>query len=142
VTLVTTFRNCSGLWFADQAEEAAALHVSVFNGLSWQAPRTARRIIRDPGDSRSKIDRCIDHLVSIHGSDDRCRERQVDAAMIDGRIDSEIPDHQLIDGFAVIPRSLMELLQDHESAGAQRAMEAMLRMKRVDIAAAERAAAV
>jgi len=36
---------------------------------------------------------------------------------------------------------LTELLQDHESSKAQRVMEAMLRMKKIDIRELERAAA-
>ena len=41
----------------------------------------------------------------------------------------------------VVPRVLLELMKDHESATAQRAMVAMLRMKKLDIAQLERAAA-
>ncbi len=41
----------------------------------------------------------------------------------------------------VIPTVLTELLQDHESPKAQRAMEVMLRMKKIDIREVERAAA-
>ena len=41
----------------------------------------------------------------------------------------------------VLPRLLMELLKDHESARAQRAMEALLRMKKINISELERAAA-
>ena len=40
----------------------------------------------------------------------------------------------------VVPALLPELLKDHESPTAQRAMEAMLRMKKIDIRALERAA--
>jgi predicted 3-demethylubiquinone-9 3-methyltransferase (glyoxalase superfamily) len=39
----------------------------------------------------------------------------------------------------VAPRMMAELFRDHESAKAQRAMEAMLRMKKFDIAEIERA---
>jgi predicted 3-demethylubiquinone-9 3-methyltransferase (glyoxalase superfamily) len=42
----------------------------------------------------------------------------------------------------VVPRLLEELLKDHRSDTAQRAMEAMLRMKKIDIAELERAVAV
>ena len=41
----------------------------------------------------------------------------------------------------VIPTVMLELFKDHESAKAQRAMEAMLRMKKFDIRELERAAA-
>jgi predicted 3-demethylubiquinone-9 3-methyltransferase (glyoxalase superfamily) len=41
----------------------------------------------------------------------------------------------------VVPTVLPELLQDHESGTAQRAMEAMLRMKKIDIAELEQAVA-
>jgi predicted 3-demethylubiquinone-9 3-methyltransferase (glyoxalase superfamily) len=41
----------------------------------------------------------------------------------------------------VVPKVLPELLKDHESARAQRAMEALLRMKKINIAELERAAA-
>ena len=39
----------------------------------------------------------------------------------------------------IVPRVLPELLKDHESVKAQRAMEALLRMKKIDIAELERA---
>jgi predicted 3-demethylubiquinone-9 3-methyltransferase (glyoxalase superfamily) len=39
----------------------------------------------------------------------------------------------------VVPKVLPEMLKDHESAKAQKAMEAMLRMKKLDIAELERA---
>jgi len=41
----------------------------------------------------------------------------------------------------VVPKVLPELLKDHESARAQRAMDALLRMKKINIADLERAAA-
>jgi predicted 3-demethylubiquinone-9 3-methyltransferase (glyoxalase superfamily) len=41
----------------------------------------------------------------------------------------------------IVPRILPELLKDQESAKGQRAMEAMLRMKKIDISALEQAAA-
>jgi predicted 3-demethylubiquinone-9 3-methyltransferase (glyoxalase superfamily) len=39
----------------------------------------------------------------------------------------------------VVPRVLPEMLKDHESPKAERAMQAMLRMKKIDIAELERA---
>ena len=39
-----------------------------------------------------------------------------------------------------LPRRLQELLHEHESATAQRAMAAMLKMKKIDITAIEHAA--
>jgi predicted 3-demethylubiquinone-9 3-methyltransferase (glyoxalase superfamily) len=41
----------------------------------------------------------------------------------------------------VVPKMLLELLKDHRSATAQRAMGAMLRMKKIDIGELERAVA-
>ena len=41
----------------------------------------------------------------------------------------------------VVPAVLPEMLKDHESAKAQRAMEAMLRMKKIDIGELQRAVA-
>ena len=41
----------------------------------------------------------------------------------------------------IVPRRLMELLQDPDKEKAQRAMEAMLKMKKIEIADVERAAA-
>ena len=41
----------------------------------------------------------------------------------------------------VIPTVLPEMLKDHESLKAQRAMEAILRMKKIDIRELERAVA-
>ena len=39
----------------------------------------------------------------------------------------------------VVPTALPEMLKDHESPTAARAMEALLRMKKIDIAELERA---
>jgi predicted 3-demethylubiquinone-9 3-methyltransferase (glyoxalase superfamily) len=41
----------------------------------------------------------------------------------------------------IVPKRLLELLTDRDAGKAQRAMQAMLAMKRIDIAAVERAAA-
>jgi predicted 3-demethylubiquinone-9 3-methyltransferase (glyoxalase superfamily) len=41
----------------------------------------------------------------------------------------------------IVPTVLPDMLKDHESAKAQRAMEAMLRMKKIDIGELERAVA-
>jgi predicted 3-demethylubiquinone-9 3-methyltransferase (glyoxalase superfamily) len=41
----------------------------------------------------------------------------------------------------VVPKVLPELLKDHKSETAQRAMEAMLRMKKIEIAELEQAVA-
>jgi predicted 3-demethylubiquinone-9 3-methyltransferase (glyoxalase superfamily) len=41
----------------------------------------------------------------------------------------------------IVPRRLMELLQDPDKEKAQRAMEAMLKMKKIEVADVERAAA-
>jgi predicted 3-demethylubiquinone-9 3-methyltransferase (glyoxalase superfamily) len=40
----------------------------------------------------------------------------------------------------IVPTIIPELFKDHESSTAQRAMEAMLKMKKLDIAELERAA--
>jgi predicted 3-demethylubiquinone-9 3-methyltransferase (glyoxalase superfamily) len=42
----------------------------------------------------------------------------------------------------IVPKRLLELLTDRDPGKAQRAMQAMLSMKRIDIAAVERAAAM
>ena len=42
----------------------------------------------------------------------------------------------------IVPRRLLELLSDRDAGKARRAMQAMLSMKRIDIAAVERAAAM
>ena len=39
----------------------------------------------------------------------------------------------------VVPRAMIEMLSDHKSAGSQRAMEAMMRMKKIDLAEVQRA---
>ena len=41
----------------------------------------------------------------------------------------------------VVPRVLEEMMKDHESPQARRVMDAMLKMKKLDIAALERASA-
>ncbi len=49
-----------------------------------------------------------------------------------GNVSKEEPD-----AWQIIPRVLLELVKDHEGAKAERAMEALLRMKKIDIAERE-----
>jgi hypothetical protein len=54
----------------------------------------------------------------------------------------ELEDHQRIClSWQIVPTVLPEMLKDHESQKAQRAMEAMLRTKKIDIRVLERAVA-
>ncbi len=49
------------------------------------------------------------------------------------------PEDRYGQSWQIVPTIIPELFQDHESATAQRAMEAMLKMKKLDIAELERA---
>ena len=147
---ITTF-----LTFNDQAEEAMKLYTSIFKNsrivsttpgpdgkvMSGEFELEGQRFIALNGGPSFTFAEGISLFVSCE------TQREIDdhsAKLIAGG-GSQGPCGWLTDRFGVswqvIPRILGELLGDKDRAKADRAVKAMLAMKKLDIAALERAAA-
>lgn len=148
------------LWFDGAAEEAANFYVSLFPGSSVD------KVLRSPADNPSG--RAGDVLVvefTLAGSKftglnggplfkfTEALSLQIDCAdqaECDRLTEalSAVPEAEQCGwvkdryglSWQIIPRRMTELLNDPDPARARRAMEAMLEMKRIDVAALETAA--
>ncbi|MDQ3756247.1 MAG: VOC family protein [Actinomycetota bacterium] len=147
------------LWFDTQAEEAAAFYTSVFDNsrvvdvarYGEAGPREAGMVmaVRFELDGQEFValnggpEFTFDEAVSFQV---HCEsQEEVDsfwAKLSDGG--EEVTCGWLKDRFGlswqVVPDRLMELLGDPDPQRSQRAMQAMLGMKKIDIAAVEAAA--
>jgi len=150
------------LWFDGQAEEAARFYVGVF-------PRSkVTKVSTAPADYPSgkrgdalTVDFVLDGqpFMALNGGPAFRFNEAIsfvvdcaDQAEVDRMADalSAVPGAEqcgwVKDRFGVswqvVPRRLNQLLSDPDPAKARRAMEAMLKMKRIDVAALERAVAV
>lgn len=157
------------LWFDDQAEEAADFYVSIFSVRGNASPGGGASKILDvtrygeagpgsPGHVMTVeflldgqrftalnggpghgLTDAISFVVSCDGQDEV--DRLWTALTTDGG--EEVACGWLKDRYGlswqIVPTRLTELLLDPDPERAQRAMEAMLEMKKIDIAALERA---
>ena len=141
------------LWFEDQAEDAANLYVSLFEGSE------VTHVTPGPGGETQWVSFSLAgvEFMALNGGADhafteatsffvRCADQQEvdrlwDALTADGGEESQCG--WLKDRFGVswqiIPDRLGELLGDPDPERAQRSMQAMLQMQKIDIAALERA---
>jgi predicted 3-demethylubiquinone-9 3-methyltransferase (glyoxalase superfamily) len=155
------------LWFDHQAEEAANFYVSVFkNSRIVQVTRyteAGREIHKRPAGSVMTVVFELDgqaftalnggpsfkfnEAISLQVNCDTQKELDFywDALSKGGDPKAQqcgwLKDKYGL-SWQVVPRVLPELLNDHTSETAERAMDAMLRMKKIDIAELERAVAV
>jgi predicted 3-demethylubiquinone-9 3-methyltransferase (glyoxalase superfamily) len=155
------------LWFDDQAEQAAAFYVSVFkNSRIVTVTRysdVGREIHRKAPGSVMTVSFELDgqSFTALNGGPIFTFNEAI-SLQVDCETQKEIdyywealsrdgdPRAQqcgwLKDRFGVswqvVPAILPELLKDHTSETSRRAMEAVLRMKKIDIAELERAVAV
>jgi predicted 3-demethylubiquinone-9 3-methyltransferase (glyoxalase superfamily) len=154
------------LWFDDQAEEAAELYVSVFNerpGSSGDSEilGVSRYGEAGPGKPGSAMTVSLrlegQEITGLNGGPDHtftdafsffvsCEtQEEVDhfwAALTEGG--EEGPCGWLTDRYGlswqIIPTALSELLGDPDPGRSKRAMQAMLQMRKIDIAGLQRAA--
>jgi predicted 3-demethylubiquinone-9 3-methyltransferase (glyoxalase superfamily) len=155
------------LWFDHQAEEAAEFYVSVFSKRSDADPDASKilEVARygdagpGPAGTAMTVSFRLDGLdfVALNGGPEfnfteavsflvDCRDQDdVDLlwdALTEGGEESQcgwLKDRYGV-SWQIIPGRLMELLGDPDPGRAQRAMQAMLQMRRIDIAELERAA--
>ena len=144
------------LWFAAEAEEAAHHYVSIFPN-----SRVVSVMRGGPGGGVIAVDFALDGnaFTALNGRPPGFTFTDATSFLIDCTTQDEV-DHYwnaltrdggsegqcgwLKDKYGVswqvVPRALGTLLGDPDPARSQRALQAMLRMKKLDIAALERAA--
>jgi predicted 3-demethylubiquinone-9 3-methyltransferase (glyoxalase superfamily) len=143
------------LWFHAEAEEAASFYVSLFPG-----SRVAHVMRGAPGSPAVAVDFVLDGqpFLALNGRPDRgftdahsyvvpC-DTQADidrywAALTEGGEESRcgwLRDRYGV-SWQIVPRAMGSLLGGPDAAAAGRAMQAMLGMRKLDIAALERARA-
>lgn len=148
------------LWFNTEAEEAARFYVSIFPNSSLG--NIARYGSAGPGPQGSvmTVEFELDGqpFIALNGGP-HFKFNEAVSFIIDCENQSEVDEYwtKLSDGgeegpcgwlkdryglsWQVNPRRLTELLRDPDAAKSQRVMAAMLKMKKIDIAELERAAA-
>ncbi|RPH62307.1 MAG: VOC family protein [Acidobacteria bacterium] len=154
------------LWFADQAEEAARFYVSVFKNSKivsmTRYGHAGKEIHKRPAGSVMTVAFELDGqmFTALNGGpvftfneavslQVNCQnQEEVDYYWDKLSKDGDPKAQQcgwLKDKYGlswqIVPTVLPEMLTDHESPKAQRAMEAMLRMKKINIRELERAIA-
>ncbi len=149
------------LWFDGNAEEAASFYVTLF------PDSRVDRVFRSPADNPSTpagavlvVDFTLagQHFTSINGGPEFPFTEAISFVIdCDGQEEVDRLWDALIEGggspgqcgwlkdrfgmsWQVVPRQLGEMLGDPDADRARRAMEAMLRMSRIDIAELSRAA--
>jgi predicted 3-demethylubiquinone-9 3-methyltransferase (glyoxalase superfamily) len=154
------------LWFDHQAEEAATFYVSVFKNSKIVSVarygKAGQEIHKRPAGSVMTVAFELDGqaFTALNGGPAftfneavslqvNCRNQEEVDYYWDKLSKGGDPGAQqcgwLKDKYGlswqIVPSVLPEMLKDHESAKAQRAMEALLRMKKIDIRELERAVA-
>jgi len=143
---ITTF-----LWFDNQAEEAAEFYTSVFKDSK------INRVTHSQGKVLTVVFQLFgQEFIALNGGPlfkfteaislfvDCETQREVDyywAKLSDGGHEQcgWLKDRYGL-SWQIIPRRLMELLRDKDPERAKRVMQAMLQMKKIDIAGLEQAA--
>ena len=154
------------LWFDHQAEEAATFYVSVFKNSKItkvsRYPNAGFEAHHRPAGSVMTVEFELDgqRCVALNGGNAFTFNEAVSLqVMCDTQQEVDYYWEKLSKGgdpkaqqcgwlkdkyglsWQITPRIMSELFSDHESVTAQRAMEAMLRMKKFNIAEIEQAAA-
>ncbi|PSB07780.1 hypothetical protein C7B76_27495 [filamentous cyanobacterium CCP2] len=157
--MLTTQKIVSCLWFNGDAEEAAKFYVSLLPNSHID------RILKSPADTPSgpagmvlTVEFTLAGLqyVGLNGGsqfpfteavsfqihcDDQAEVDRLWAALTEGG--SEVACGWVKDrwglSWQIVPKRLMELINDPDTARARRAQEAMMQMVKIDIAAIERA---
>ena len=147
------------LWFDTQGEEAAEFYTSIFpNSRIVDVARYGEAGPRDAGTVMVvKFELDGQELVALNGGPEFTFDEAI-SFQIDCADQEEVDRYSeaLTDGgeqgpcgwvkdrfglsWQVVPKRMIELLSDPDEAKAQRAMAAMLEMRKIDIAAVEAAA--
>jgi predicted 3-demethylubiquinone-9 3-methyltransferase (glyoxalase superfamily) len=151
-----TLETC--LWFDDEAEAAAAFYVSVFKKAKLLGTTYFPEGLPQPAGSVLTVRFSLDGMVftALNGGPQYAFTPAI-SFVVTGDTQDEVDDcwrkltaggeeqpcGWLRDRFGVswqiVPKDLMELLEGPDKAASQRAVQAMLQMKKLDIAALRRA---
>jgi predicted 3-demethylubiquinone-9 3-methyltransferase (glyoxalase superfamily) len=159
-----TQRIAPCLWFDNQAEEAAKFYVSVFRNSKIVSiaryPKAGQEVHKRAAGSVMTVAFELDgEALTALNAGPQFQFTEAISLQVNCDTQEELDRYweQLSKGgdpraqqcgwlkdkyglsWQIVPRVLPELLKDHESVKAQRAMEALLRMKKIDIAELERA---
>jgi predicted 3-demethylubiquinone-9 3-methyltransferase (glyoxalase superfamily) len=135
------------LWFESGAQDAAKLYCSIFpvstitssSAMSTSFEIEGQRFVAFNGGPHFKLNPATSLFVSCNNQEevDALWNRFLEA----GGTESQCG--WLVDRFGlswqIIPRQLMELMSDPDPVKSQRVVQAMLGMKKIDVAAIERA---
>ncbi|HVU78887.1 MAG TPA: VOC family protein [Gaiellaceae bacterium] len=148
------------LWFDTEAEEAAEFYTAIFpDSKITEVSRYGEAGPREAGSVMTVgFELMGREFYGLNGGPDHKLEGYAVSFMVDCESQDEV-DHywsRLADGgqeiacgwvsdrygvsWQIVPRRLRELLADPDPGRAQRAMAAMLQMKKIDVAELERAA--
>ena len=149
------------LWFDTEAEEAAEFYTSLFpdsrivnvSRYTDAGPRPAgevmtvdfelngQRFTAINGGPQFKFDEAVSFMVTVDDQEEL--DRYWDALTADGGEESQCGWCKDRFGLSwqVVPKALPRLLADPDRARAARAMEAMMKMGKIDVAELEKAAA-
>jgi predicted 3-demethylubiquinone-9 3-methyltransferase (glyoxalase superfamily) len=149
------------LWFNDEAEEAMKFYVSLFKGSKiLNVSRLEGAPGQPPGKATTVTARIADQEVTALNGGPQFTFNESFSFVVDCENQAEVDElwqkltanggeesqcGWLKDRYGlswqIVPRRLMELLQDKDAGRARRAMDAMLKMRKIDVATLERAAA-
>ncbi|HEY1796465.1 MAG TPA: VOC family protein [Stellaceae bacterium] len=148
------------LWFDGNAEEAAAFYVSVFPdsridavnrapsaypaGEAGQVILVEFTLMGRPftglnGGPQFTFSEAVSFQVPVETQEEADRFADALSAVPEAEMCGWVKDRFGV-SWQIVPRPLIRLISDPDRARARRAFEAMMQMKRIDIAALERAA--
>lgn len=148
------------LWFDGNAEEAAAFYVSVFpdshvdgvhrapsaypagaegNVLLVEFTLMGQSFTGLNGGPQFRFNEAISFQIPVETQADADRFADALSAVPEAEMCGWVKDRFGV-SWQIVPRQLIRLMGDPDRARARRAFEAMMQMKRIDIAAIERAA--
>jgi len=149
------------LWYDGQAEEAANFYVSLLPDSHVDAVHRAaadfpsgkrgdvltveftlggRQFVGLNGGPHFKFNEAVSFQIYCDGQREADRLTEALSAVPEAEQCGWVKDRFGL-SWQIVPRRLLELMTDPDAGRARRAMEAMMTMKRIDIAAVERAAA-
>ena len=149
------------LWFDGQAEEAATLYVSLFpdshidaihhapadfpsgkkaDVLTVEFTLAGRKYVGLNGGPHFKFNEAVSFQIYTEDQAESDRLTEALSAVPEAEQCGWVKDRFGL-SWQIAPKRLLALISDPDAAKAQRVMQAMLKMKRIDIAAIEAAAA-
>jgi predicted 3-demethylubiquinone-9 3-methyltransferase (glyoxalase superfamily) len=157
--MMDTITPC--LWFDRNAEEAVGLYVSLLpdshvdsvnrspadnpsgkagDVLTVEFTLMGRPFLALNGGPHFKFNEAVSLMIPVDTQDEVDRLSNALSAVPAAEQCGWVKDRFGL-SWQIVPRRLMALMKDPDQARAKRVMEAMMQMKRIDIAAIERAAA-